>query len=119
MVVPGVANASRGEARPPPLPMWGARKRLASRGAPPGVRVKASVIGQASRGHRLVVPGGLVVAVAVVGAFVVLWRKQFTSPPVGPLGAMVMLKEEGKRFAVPIEHTLKNCLTSFVVVCQQ
>ncbi|CAN0020233.1 unnamed protein product, partial [Hapterophycus canaliculatus] len=46
-------------------------------------------------------------------------NKQFSSLPVGPLGACIQLKEEHKDFRVCIEgHLMKN-LHNFVVSCHQ
>eukprot|EP00752_Nemacystus_decipiens_P012920 g11434.t1 len=45
--------------------------------------------------------------------------RQFQSPPVGPLGASIQLKEEYKHFRICIEGHLSRNLTNFVVGSQQ
>ncbi|CAM9711696.1 unnamed protein product [Scytosiphon promiscuus] len=45
--------------------------------------------------------------------------RQFTSPPVGPLGACIQLKEECKGFQVCIEGHLQKNLKNFVVACHE
>lgn len=44
---------------------------------------------------------------------------QFRSPPVGPIGASIQLKEEYKEFRVCIEGHLSRSLNNFVVSCHQ
>lgn len=44
---------------------------------------------------------------------------QFQTPPVGPLGASIQLKEEHKQFRVCIEGHLGRNLSNFVVGSQQ
>eukprot|EP00752_Nemacystus_decipiens_P012922 g11436.t1 len=46
-------------------------------------------------------------------------RGRFRSPPVGPLGASIHLKEAHKLFRVCIEGHLSKNVTNFVVSCQQ
>ncbi|CAN0307700.1 unnamed protein product, partial [Ectocarpus sp. 13 AM-2016] len=46
-------------------------------------------------------------------------RHQFNSPPVGPIGASIQLKEEYKEFRVCIEGHLSRNLNNFVVSCHQ
>lgn len=50
---------------------------------------------------------------------VAVGTEQFRSPPVGPIGAYVQLKEECKGYAVCIEGHLRNSLSNFVVSCQE
>ena len=45
--------------------------------------------------------------------------EQFQSPPVGPLGAYIKLKDECKQFRVCIEGHLSKNLNNFVVSCQE
>ncbi|CAN0434847.1 unnamed protein product, partial [Ectocarpus sp. 13 AM-2016] len=44
---------------------------------------------------------------------------QFNSPPVGPIGASIQLKEEYKQFRVCIEGHLSRNLNNFVVSCHR
>ncbi|CAM9205870.1 unnamed protein product, partial [Hapterophycus canaliculatus] len=46
-------------------------------------------------------------------------RQQFSSPPVGPLGACIQLREDFKGFQVCVEGHLQKNLTNFVVSCHQ
>ncbi|CBJ48925.1 smc-like protein [Ectocarpus siliculosus] len=45
--------------------------------------------------------------------------RQFSSPPVGPIGASIQLKEECQEFRACIEGHLSRNLNNFVVSCQQ